>query len=678
MKTKNLKVETSTKKQKRRCRKKMDKCRDFGKIGGLSHHIKTLKELVIFPLLHGHVYEHFNIKAPRGVLFYGPPGTGKTLVAGALAHEMNKGGAGKVNFFHRKGADVLDKWVGESEKKLRDLFATASKATPSIIFFDEIDALAPIRSHRNEHVHSSVVSTLLALMDGLDETDGVVVLGATNRLDAIDPALRRPGRFDKELYFPMPCARSRREILEVHTKGWKQRPSSEVLDRLAELTAGYSGSDLQALCADAVICCAKRVYPDLEGCAGDRNIEIDLDKIKVDECDFLTAKINASPVSRRFGAKTRRPSAIVMPLLKAQLQEVVSRVEAIWPHFLQTDYRYVSDDGRYAGRMVLFGSGRQGLSTHIVPAILQVLEHLPNEVLDVSTVFETDIANLKKQIPSVLVLLRVDEWWDHIGESNRIAIAGALEDIHAGLPILTIATCRKNLPKELHEFFFNNCSVAVNIGDPTEDERKEFFSPLFFDENKPSFCSVLMNCRASKNGKKNDNVVPKSKPRCLMNRLRGGGIGLKQCKFFGKREQRDKLDDGEFKDAEDIKQEEKPSEFSLKSNVVNCCVQSCVCDRLIKKEKCEILDRKKTVCAEKIFRDSNDTDKKKIFDLWFRISTKTSKNMPLTHLEILYDAIILCISMNKNNFPDLIENTEDTLNRIENVKNCQNYSSKIA
>ena len=155
-------------------------------------------EMVIFPLLYPEIFTKFNIIPPRGVLFYGPPGTGKTLMARALASECSQDGR-KVAFFMRKGADCLSKWIGESERQLRLLFDQAYVMRPSIIFFDEIDGLAPVRSSRNDQIHSSIVSTLLALMDGLDNRGEIIVIGATNRIENIDPALRRPGRFDREL-----------------------------------------------------------------------------------------------------------------------------------------------------------------------------------------------------------------------------------------------------------------------------------------------------------------------------------------------------------------------------------------------------------------------------------------------------------------------------------------------
>jgi SpoVK/Ycf46/Vps4 family AAA+-type ATPase len=176
--------------------------------------------MIVLPLVYPELFQHYKIKPPRklttkriikllikfflgGVLFYGPPGTGKTLVARALVNECSSPDR-RIAFFMRKGADCLCKYVGESERQLRVLFEQAYQQRPSIIFFDEIDGLAPVRSARQDQIHASIVSTLLALMDGLDNRGEVVVIGATNRLDAIDPALRRPGRFDREFRFSLP------------------------------------------------------------------------------------------------------------------------------------------------------------------------------------------------------------------------------------------------------------------------------------------------------------------------------------------------------------------------------------------------------------------------------------------------------------------------------------------
>ncbi|XP_044747035.1 ATPase family AAA domain-containing protein 2-like [Coccinella septempunctata] len=664
---------------------------DFSNVGGLSHHIKTLKELIIFPLLYGNLYSHFNIKAPRGVLFYGPPGTGKTLVAAALANEINTENIGKVSFFHRKGADCLDKWLGESEKKLKDLFDKAAKARPSIIFFDEIDGLAPIRSQKNDHVHCSVVSTLLALMDGLDNMNGVVVIGATNRLDALDPALRRPGRFDKELYFPMPSTEARKEIIQVHTKTWKHPPTEEFINNLANITAGCCGADLQALCAEAVLCCTKRLYPTIGNTGGTLRVRIDPKKMKVEECDFMNARLNVIPSSQKIGTKMRQLCPILRPLLERQIDNIVSHVGAIWPHFLNPHYKYVLGSNRYAGRIILIGSNKQGLSTHIIPGILQILEHLPCYVLDISTFGEEQFLNVRKDLPSLLVLSRVDEWWNHIEESDQISIAATLEDVHAGVPILTIASCRGELPLKLHDFFYNNCSVTLRIEDPSERERGKFFSPIFFDENRLSLYKVLLNTnnlQSIKNSLQNQ-IIPKSvcreirairNPNLYSNgwcyRLRSGGKSSNKLKSHGNNEmlgdiKREKSDLVEKCSRKSMVRSDDFNIFShLNSNMVNNCIQSSVCYKIIKTEPTD--EQHKSFSREKIFKDSADEDKKKIYNLWDRISVNTSRNMKLTHLEILYDAIVLCLSMNRNNFQNLIESVQETLCRIENAQQCVN------
>ncbi|RKP38415.1 P-loop containing nucleoside triphosphate hydrolase protein, partial [Dimargaris cristalligena] len=216
----------------------------FADIGGLDHCVQSLKEMVMLPLLYPELYERFAIAPPRGILFYGPPGTGKTLMARALAQSCSNEQQ-KVAFFMRKGADCLSKWVGETERQLRLLFEQARAWQPSIIFFDEIDGIAPVRSSKQDQIHSSIVATLLALMDGLDTRGQVVVIGATNRIDAVDPALRRPGRFDREFFFPLPNAAARQQILTIATKHWKPPVDPAQLATLVQRTKGYCGADLK-------------------------------------------------------------------------------------------------------------------------------------------------------------------------------------------------------------------------------------------------------------------------------------------------------------------------------------------------------------------------------------------------------------------------------------------------
>merc|ERR1719419_128509 len=274
----------------------MDMGVTFDNVGGLKEQVNSLKEMVMFPLLYPEMFKKFDIQPPRGVLFYGPPGTGKTLLARALACECSTDNR-KVAFFMRKGADCLSKWIGESERQLRLLFDQAYQMRPSIIFFDEIDGLAPVRSSRQDQIHSSIVSTLLALMDGLDARGQVIVIGATNRLDSIDPALRRPGRFDREFSFPLPDAVARRQILRIHTRHWTPSPSDQFIEELADSCVGYCGADIKAVCSEATLCALRRRYPQIY--ASTQKLQLDVNAIKLERTDFNMAKKKIVPAAHR-------------------------------------------------------------------------------------------------------------------------------------------------------------------------------------------------------------------------------------------------------------------------------------------------------------------------------------------------------------------------------------------
>ena len=217
---------------------------DFDNVAGLDQQKQSLKEMVILPLLYPKLFQG-NFAPPRGVLFHGPPGTGKTMIARALASSCCATGKRPVAFFQRKGADVLNKYVGESERQLRLLFEQAKLWQPSIIFFDEIDGLAPVRNSKQDQIHSSIVSTLLSLMDGLDGRGQVVIIGATNRIDSLDPALRRPGRFDREFYFGLPDKEARMKIIEIQARAWNPPLTAEQLSMLGDATHGYNGADVK-------------------------------------------------------------------------------------------------------------------------------------------------------------------------------------------------------------------------------------------------------------------------------------------------------------------------------------------------------------------------------------------------------------------------------------------------
>ncbi len=226
-------------------------------IGGLKPQLQRIREMIELPLRHPEVFERLGIDAPRGVLLQGPPGTGKTLIARTIAHETD------ARFFSVSGPEFIHKFYGESEAHLRKVFDEARKKGPSIIFLDEIDAIAPRRENVVGDVEKRVVAQLLALMDGLDQRQNVVVIGATNIPNALDPALRRPGRFDREIVIPIPDRNGRREILEIHSRGMPLADDVK-LDDLAAISHGFVGADLEALCREAAMMCLRRILPEMD------------------------------------------------------------------------------------------------------------------------------------------------------------------------------------------------------------------------------------------------------------------------------------------------------------------------------------------------------------------------------------------------------------------------------
>ena len=220
-------------------------------IGDLEEAKEKIREIVELPLKHPELFKHLGIEPPKGILLYGPPGTGKTLLAKALANEIG------AYFIAINGPEIMSKYYGESEARLREIFKEAEENAPAIIFIDEIDAVAPRREEVTGEVEKRVVAQLLTLMDGLKERGKVIVIGATNRPDAVDPALRRPGRFDREIEIPPPDKRARKEILLVHTRNMPLAEDVD-LDKLAEMTHGYTGADIAALAKEAAMAALRR------------------------------------------------------------------------------------------------------------------------------------------------------------------------------------------------------------------------------------------------------------------------------------------------------------------------------------------------------------------------------------------------------------------------------------
>lgn len=260
-------------------------------IGGLGHEIQRIREMIELPLKHPEIFERLGIDAPKGVLLYGPPGCGKTLIARAVANETD------AYFITINGPEIIHKFYGESEARLREIFEEAKKNAPSIIFLDEIDAIAPKREHVVGDVEKRVVAQLLALMDGLDNRGHVIVIAATNIPGALDPALRRPGRFDREISIPIPDKNARLSVLEIHSRGM---PLSEdvSLAKLADITHGFVGADLQALCREAAMLCLRKVIPEIDFDAANISYET-LMNLKVSMDHFIEALKEVEPSALR-------------------------------------------------------------------------------------------------------------------------------------------------------------------------------------------------------------------------------------------------------------------------------------------------------------------------------------------------------------------------------------------
>ncbi|PHY08706.1 MAG: AAA family ATPase [Nitrosarchaeum sp.] len=260
-------------------------------IGGLTDEIKKVREMIELPLRHPEIFEKLGIEAPKGVLLYGPPGTGKTLLAKAVANES------QAHFISISGPEIMSKFYGESEARLREIFKEAREKSPSIIFVDEIDSIAPKREEVTGEVERRVVSQMLSLMDGLEARGKVIVIAATNRPNAIDPALRRPGRFDREIEIKVPDKKGRKDILAIHSRNMPLSDDVNV-EKISSVSHGYVGADLEYLCKEAAMKCLRRLLPELN--MEDEKLSPEtLDKLIVNNEDFQKALIEVTPSGMR-------------------------------------------------------------------------------------------------------------------------------------------------------------------------------------------------------------------------------------------------------------------------------------------------------------------------------------------------------------------------------------------
>nr|ODN92346.1 ATPase [Cryptococcus depauperatus CBS 7855] len=488
----------------------------FDNVGGLDNHINQLKEMVALPLLYPEVFQQFSITPPRGVLFHGPPGTGKTLLARALAASCSTGNT-KISFFMRKGADVLSKWVGEAERQLRMLFEEARASQPSIIFFDEIDGLAPVRSSKQDQIHASLVSTLLALMDGMDGRGQVIVIGATNRPDAVDPALRRPGRFDREFYFPLPNREARKKIISINTRHWEPKLSNDVLERLATMTKGYGGADLRALCTEAALNAIQRRYPQIYKTT-DR-LELQTKSIQVQAKDFMMSAKKIVPSSARSATSPaiQLPSHLA-PLLTAPLERLQAAVDHILPPRKRLtaleEAEFEEEDGDGFEKHMMLQSldkmrtfrprilvhGRPGMGqAYLGPAVLHHLEGFHVQSLDLGVLLsdptrsvEAAIVQLfveaKRHQPSVIFIPSLSQWASNIPDLARSTFEALLNSVPPSDPILLLGMIDgpiNELPGDVRAWFGFAPENKIELDLPTVTERSAYFTDLVSTVRKP-------------------------------------------------------------------------------------------------------------------------------------------------------------------------------------------------
>src|SRR6056297_255464 len=260
-------------------------------IGGLDDELEQVREMIELPMRHPELFQQLGIEPPKGVLLHGPPGTGKTLMAKAVANEID------AYFTTISGPEIMSKYYGESEEQLREVFDEASENAPAIVFIDEIDSIAPKRGETQGDVERRVVAQLLSLMDGLEERGQVIVIGATNRVDAIDPALRRGGRFDREIEIGVPDKEGRKEILQVHTRGMPLAETID-LDSYAENTHGFVGADLASLTKESAMNALRRIRPELDLESEEIDAEV-LEKLEITDDDFKDAMKGIEPSALR-------------------------------------------------------------------------------------------------------------------------------------------------------------------------------------------------------------------------------------------------------------------------------------------------------------------------------------------------------------------------------------------
>lgn len=416
---------------------------------------------------------------------------------------------------------TVGRWVGEAERALRVTFEQAYLHQPSIIFFDEIDGLAPVRSSKQDQIHSSVVSTLLGLMDGIQSRGKVVVIGATNRIDSIDPALRRPGRFDREFVFPLPSVRARRQILDIHTKGWSPPPSEATRQAMAEACAGYCGADLKAVCAEAALHAVQRRYPQIYH--SDQKLLIDPEAVTIEPADFLAATRKVVPAAHRSAAKFSNPMpAVLQPILSAHVAGLLQALQSAFFPFCppSASFRSAGDasmgggdaggggGGGFGGGMVrpppawthihIHGPADSG-QAEVAQALLDGLDQVPVHGLDLPSLLGSHSTSTMEQAavsavreagqvtPSILYLPHLQLWGSPHWSALRAALWTALGRLPRSVLLLTTSDLpAAEVDSEALELLLAHglgTGMAVPLGRPSAASRRQVFGLALNDLN---------------------------------------------------------------------------------------------------------------------------------------------------------------------------------------------------
>eukprot|EP01062_Namystynia_karyoxenos_P058768 TRINITY_DN50255_c0_g1_i1.p2 TRINITY_DN50255_c0_g1~~TRINITY_DN50255_c0_g1_i1.p2 ORF type:complete len:1070 (+),score=397.86 TRINITY_DN50255_c0_g1_i1:89-3298(+) len=471
-------------------------------VAGLEEQTRQVLELIVMPVVYPGLY--CDAEASHGVLFTGPPGCGKTLVARAMAGEMQRRLGCPVTFFVNKGADLLAKYVGESERNLRQLFARAQAAQPSIIFFDEIDGLAPVRNNDHDQVHASVVSTLLALLEGVRSRGQVFVIAATNRPENVDPALRRPGRFDKEFFFSPPDMNAREQMLQIHTRHWPAEsvPKKAERKRVAAATEGYSGADMRLLAQQARSAAVRRSFPEIY--RNVKRIRCDEDQFRICAQDWDAALASVSPSLQRPADAhiLAAPRAHLNELVRADCTKACDQVRKHLPAPFAVNptaiYESLFPAPPSAARLVIESPDPMA-AQEVAVACSAVLPRSQTYTLSSRNVLPEQGRAVHQALDilrggnAVLLLLRPELWYAQLDPRDRALLVHAVRDCRSPSVLVVAcfgveldaqlghgspfdAACEE--PGELATALYQHADLHIQVGLPPEEARRLFFKEL--------------------------------------------------------------------------------------------------------------------------------------------------------------------------------------------------------